>query len=269
MILAGLYYGSKPDMAKYFMPFLEEFQTFEDNFVQLEISDQLISFQPVILSVCVDLPAKSSVQQIMQYNGYHACTYCHHEGNSIVDQSTGNRKCVRYGKCAPVQMRTHEETIPIMSCFIQNCEMKPRQGIKGFSCMVGVPRFNVIYGFSIDYMHNVLLGVMRLLLSLWTESTGKAYYVQPKNLLILNDRILALKPCQFISRKPQGLKKGGSYKANELRTLLLYYLPVCLRGILSKTYLDHFIECNLQFAAAIHQSRIVKRSRSKIRLVCQ
>lgn len=43
-----------------------------------------------------------------------------------------------------------------------------------------------------------------------------------------------------IKRKPRSLEERKNYKANEISGMLLYYLRVCLNGILPKRYLDNF-----------------------------
>lgn len=54
------------------------------------------------------------------------------------------------------------------------------------------------------------------------------------------ERIANIKPIREISRKPGPVSKLSDYKANEYRTLLLYYLRFCLSGLLNKKYVDHF-----------------------------
>ena len=52
-------------------------------------------------------------------------------------------------------------------------------GVKGSSVMLSLPGFDIIKSFPIDYMHCVLLGVVRRLLSSWFGSThhGKEWLV--------------------------------------------------------------------------------------------
>lgn len=46
-------------------------------------------------------------------------------------------------------------------------KVSPVLGVKGLSWFNYLPHFNIIRGVAIDYMHCVLLGVMKMFLSLW------------------------------------------------------------------------------------------------------
>lgn len=51
---------------------------------------------------------------------------------------------------------------------------------------------------------------------------------------------MKIKPTSDISRRPGPILERAKYKANELRTLLLYYLPHSLTGLLPKSYVENF-----------------------------
>ncbi len=46
----------------------------------------------------------------------------------------------------------------------------PQNGVKGLSMLFVLPLFNIVSGFVPDYMHSVLLGVCRQLMSLWLDT---------------------------------------------------------------------------------------------------
>lgn len=101
----------------------------------------------------------------------------------------------------------------------------------------------MIRGVGIDYMHGALLGVVKLLLSLWLN---KAYHKDPwslsKQLKEIDARYLHMKPPSCITRLPRSIVANfGHLKASELRTFLLFYSIPCLYGILPEDYLQHFI----------------------------
>lgn len=56
----------------------------------------------------------------------------------------------------------------------------------------------------------------------------------------MNKRILAIKPNREVNRKPRSLESRSKFKASEFRSMLLYYLPVCLPGCVSDVYVKHF-----------------------------
>lgn len=108
--------------------------------------------------------------------------------------------------------------------------------------MVAFQNFDIISGFCLDYMHCVLLGVVRNMIDFWcaTQNHSQPFYINTQKKKTLDKRLLALKPHLEFSRKPQSLEYRASFKANQLRSLLLYYLPICLNDILKKKYIDHF-----------------------------
>lgn len=108
--------------------------------------------------------------------------------------------------------------------------------------MVSLPEFNIIRGFGIDYMHCVLLGVVRGLLKMWTspQLQRRFFGIDKYGQLRLSNRISSIKPLREFSRMPRSLKELSDFKANEFRSLLLYYLPICLKGVLPQKYVEHF-----------------------------
>ena len=50
-------------------------------------------------------------------------------------------------------------------------------GVKGLTEVYLLQRFDIIEGFSCDYMHSCILGVTRQFVFLWCESTGIPYYL--------------------------------------------------------------------------------------------
>lgn len=108
--------------------------------------------------------------------------------------------------------------------------------------MVAFEHFNIINSISVEYMHCCLLGVKRQILNLFLNPkfSGKDFYISPKSRQILNQRIMAIKPPSYIVRKPRSLDERSNFKASEYRFLLLYYLPVCLSGLVQNMYVQHF-----------------------------
>lgn len=245
IILAGMYYGPhKPDMQKFFEPLISEFESFEMNKMDFTVNGVMRTFEPVITMCTVDLPAKSEVQQIKQYNGKSSCTYCKHPGIKIPNTSFN---LYRYGKVDPPPLpRTNIETLKTMQAIMESKLSTPTaDGIKGVSCLTSLYGFDIIKGFGIDYMHCILLGVMKKLLSFWIDSSHseEPFYIAPDQKEILNKKILSITPTSVIKRLPRSIYCHSTLKANELRALLLYYLPVCLPGhFKSNVYYKHFMK---------------------------
>lgn len=238
VLTIGLYYGErKPNCMKYFEPFVHELKILADRGITLTIDKETYVFVPFVTHCVVDLPAKRMLQCIKQYNGRNACTYCTHPGCDV--NISIKKKVIRYTNI-PYAPRTDIETLKGMNK--KSFDSANRDGIMGISCLVSLPKFKIITGFGIDYMHCVDLGVVRKLLNFFVNSKyhKKPFYLNKEKLALLDQKLLSIKPISEISRKPRSIKNRCDYKANEFRSILLYYFPVCLINVLPSEYVEHF-----------------------------
>lgn len=98
-----------------------------------------------------DTMAKCKIQSKVQFNGHDGCSYCHHPGIIV-------HRTIKYQHVPNISSRNEAETLKIMkSCLKTQSVIK---GFKGCSPLVRLPFFNIIDGLAIDYMHNVLLGML-------------------------------------------------------------------------------------------------------------
>lgn len=109
----------------------------------------------------------------------------------------------------------------------------PVQGFKGPSPLINLPGFDIVWGFTPDYMHCVLLGVARQFTELWLSNVGEDYYIgSPQLLNKIDQRLCGIKPPQCLSRLPRTLNLRKFWKAMEWQQWLLYFSLPCLDGIL-------------------------------------
>lgn len=104
-----------------------------------------------------------------------------------------------------------------------------------------VSNFGGITSVPLDYMHLVLLGVMKKLLRLWIMGPLKTR-LSSSNFNKISKKLLTLLStlCDF-ARKPRSLKNFSHWKATEFRTFLLYTGPLALKNILPKEWYENFI----------------------------
>jgi hypothetical protein len=119
---------------------------------------------------------------------------------------------------------------------------KTSHGIKGPSPMISFENFDCVNSFTIDYMHCILLGVLKHLLSKWFKSSNKkkAYYIG-KCIKEIEKRLRKNKKPKEITRRPVDIHDFAQWKANQGRAFLLYYGYGALKGILPEKYLNHFM----------------------------
>lgn len=238
LIIGAHFATKKPNMSDFFEPFLKELRAIiENGGIRIEHNGKMHQFMPLIVSACCDLPAKSDVQGLTGHAGQYACGYCLHPGVPI---KSGKTTTYRYvdGSYEP---RTHKKFIETYQNQKQMVFGKSIKGIRKVSCFVAVKHFDMVDGFSIDHMH-LELNMMRKLFSLWLDSVNhkQPYYIKPKNQILLSKRLVEIKPVCEITRKPRSIFSRADFKANEYRSLLLFYLPFALNGLLSARYVQHF-----------------------------
>ncbi len=83
MVLAGLWFGSEPDVSTYFKPMIEEIKSFERDPLNIQINDETVELKVMPLVFPVDSPARSMLQEVKQFNGYFGCSFCLHPGIHI------------------------------------------------------------------------------------------------------------------------------------------------------------------------------------------
>ncbi len=124
----------------------------------------------------------------------------------------------------------------------ENPDVMPLQGIKGLSPMIAFEHFNCVRSYCIDYMHNVLLGVLKHLLNKWLDAKFKkeAFYIG-NFIATIEERLRSNKQPKEMTRLPTNIAKYGQWKASQCRSFLLYYGYGALDGILPDLYLNHFL----------------------------
>ena len=143
--------------------------------------------------------------------------------------------------------RTHEQTLKFASeAFKQSAQDGTKhsvKGVRGYSWFMFVPKFDIIRGVAIDYMHSTLLGVVKMLLTLRSDKSYKSEPWSVSNRMKeIEVRYMKINPPSCITRLPRSLIANFAHlKASELRTFLLFYSIPCLYGILPQRYFQHYI----------------------------
>lgn len=248
IIVTTLYYGRvKPDVAKLLYHLSNEMSKLAEEKITFYRSGTIYHCLPTVVNCSADLPARSMLSGLKLFNGSFACTLCLHPGVSVTDHL--NNKYIRYIKVNPTPSeRTHKSIVNAVEKMSSNYSTKKKsiEGLTNIPPMILFDGFDLSKSFSIDYMHNILLGIMKLLLNFWLGShrlCKKSPYFKPMTTSqrqCLNERLLALKPYERITRKPTSILDRAFYKATEYKQLLLFYLPVGLEGLIEKKKLEHF-----------------------------
>lgn len=265
-LVAGIWFGAHdPEMSALLHPFIEDAKRLsESGFTWTSYEGETVTSKMLVLNCVLDSVAKPKVQGTMQFNAHFGCNYCIHPG-VMIDEHPQPRYSMplddfdvninddyesEYNvtwcdpktqevQTASVKDRSDESMRKVMFDIQKKKVKGPVQGVVACSPLYPILYFNLVFGFTLDYMHAVLIGVCKLVTGLWLESTDKMPYFIGNRMQELNDRMKHIKPPSSISRRPRSMKDYKMWKANEWRAFLLYYSLPCLVGILPPVYLKH------------------------------
>lgn len=188
-----------------------------------------------LVQLLADAPAKSECLNIIGHNGYYSCTKCEVRGKFI------NGKMSYFDFGAPFRTNT--------SFRLQNNE----EHHNGRSIFEELDYFDMISDIPLDYMHVVLLGVMKKLLKIWFIDVGEFKHGQLDRQKISEriEKINETIPIDF-QRKLRSLTFIPRYKASELRSFLLYYGPIVLKNVLKNELYENFMKLHVAMKICVN-----------------
>ena len=233
VVLAGLWFGAQePAMSIFLKPFVEQTKSLALNGVSWRKNGSIVNSKIVGICCCVDSKARPTMQNTTQFNGYFGCGFCLHPGTLVERQ-------VKY-TVTPTVYADREAKTMLLDMEQAVAQNKSVRGVKGPSPLINMPYFDIVWGFVPDYMHSVLLGVIRQLTELLLNSSDQPYYIgSPNTMRMLENRMKEIKPPHLITRLPRPLAECKYWKASEWRAWLLYYSLPVLNGILKPCYVKH------------------------------
>lgn len=219
--VVGAFAGnSKPTSSNDFLrAFVEELQTLLLH--GLTINDSVV--QVKLEAIICDAPARAFITMTKGHGGYSGCPKCTVEGSYL------------QGRVVFLDM-----DCPLRTDFSFR-QQDDSEHHKGESILFDLP-IDSVHDLPLDYMHLVLLGVVKKLLSLWT-SGPLAVRLGPLQRHTFNENSELLRPCipcEF-PRRSRGLDEIDRWKAVEFRLLLFYTGPLLLKSCLPVQLYEHFL----------------------------
>lgn len=245
MMLAALWSGpSKPRLESLFKPVVNCLEKLHDTGFVWVNNGRLVTTKVYMCLVTCDSVARPLLQNFKQFNGHYGCGFCYNEG-TVVEKGLGYVRSYVEPEGGKPPERTHAEIMTHAQMAVEQCSCV--FGVKGPSILALVPGFNLSFGFVPEYMHSVLLGVVRQFLFLWFDSTShsKPYYLGRK-ISDIDNTLLEIKPPSTIKRLPRSLTYRKYWKASEWRNFLLFYSPIVLKPYFPREFFRHW--CLLVFA---------------------
>lgn len=235
LLLAGLWFDRKCSIQIFLSAISTQLKRLESEGFTWTDKGNAIHHTRVFTLLCVaDAPMRASIQQMKQYNGFYGCGYCEHPGTRFSGRTVYDYK-------EEVNLRSASETKWI-SENLPNLSVNDRKGVKGINRLATLAQIDVIRSFPPDYLHAVLLGVVRQLMTLWFASTHhrKPWYIGT-SLELIDTMLVQLKPTHDIRRRPRSLKEMKYWRASEYKHFLLFWGPIVLRDVLPATFYNHFL----------------------------
>lgn len=247
IMLCGLYVGKKdPNQLLFLQPFVDEANKLVDEGFSWKHRERLVHSKVLPLCAIVDSVARFQILNMQSFHAYYGCTYCYQK-----QKPTAPRKRRFDVRDDVAEERTFASTYDdAVKAYERRSFAKPEdrqwRGVKGPSVLMGLSHFNLIWGFSIDFMHAVLLGIAKTHMKLMFESSRRKYWLHESDRYaiadIFNDidkRLLNIKPTTGITRVPRSISMWKLWKASEWRAWLLFYCIPCLVGLVKTKYLLH------------------------------
>lgn len=156
-------------------------------------------FQVRLERVVCDTPARSFVKATKGHNAYYACERCNQKGRYL-------RGRVKFPKIQNVQLRDN----------LSFRSKRNQAHHNASSPFLRMQNLDMVFSFPLDYMHLVLLGVMKRLLKMWTQDLVRSpHRINDSKKERINKALLAIRkllPSEF-ERKSRSLKDVGTWKA--------------------------------------------------------
>ena len=238
IIIAGISVGeSKPNFDIFLEPIINELKELE---LGINIENKFIRF--FVLTGVYDKPARADLLNIINSNGFNSCLKCLQVGTSI-----GNRRVYEFDKKNPTGP---ERSKLLYAEHVSEAEKYKTivHGIKGRCILSHLKYYHPIKNSCIDYMHSVLLGVIKTFFKYWFEGDGSQPYSLKKYMQVIDNRLLRIKPPSYVSNAPRSIYSWNKWRAHEFLTFIIYYLLPVFHKIVphniyvNLTKLEVFIE---------------------------
>ena len=238
MILWGVWQGiGKPNMTMFLTPLVKDLNRLYTEGTKLKLNGREVVCKAKLVLVTMDLQARASVLHMTQHNGEFPCCFCMEQGQ-VVKSGKGHTRMFKYRENGSV-VRT-DLSVRNDSKMAQQ-QKKRINGFTGESVLLYLNDFSLVSNVTIDYMHGILLGVMKKLLTMWTDTkdSEKCFYIG-KHMKEIDKIMKKIHPPYMMSRLPRKLSAMAHWKASEFRSWLLFYAIPCLKGKLADVHLIHF-----------------------------
>ena len=231
VFLVGLFFGDgKPNNVSEFL------NKFTDELVSMDRSMKIndVDCSVLVESIICDAPARAYVKGIKYPGGHYACDRCTVKGDHDMKSFGGTRY---------FEIDCDERTDHSFRSQQHSYHHRER-------CPLDVLDINLIRDFPLDYMHLVLLGVVRRVLKMWFPDARQkkhAYFdvhaLRAGKAQVAIRRIVRCGKSSAVEfqRRPRSFADLNNFKATEFRCIVLYLFPfIFFKLFVNQFVYDHF-----------------------------
>ena len=177
-----------------------------------------VTYSVEIHSIVCDAPARQFIKCIKPHTGYDSCEKCTVRGVYVKGKG----------------VRFLENDSELRTDYTFRAKMHASHHLPTLESPLCEIKIDMIKDFPLDYMHLVLLGIVRRFLRLWlgiSKVKGSGFKkLNPSQIAKMSRRHVVSSltvPSEF-QRRPRSFSFAGVFKASEFRTFLCYTSPLVL-----------------------------------------
>lgn len=242
IVITSVWYdtNSKPLRNTFLQPFCQKLNECFHNAISWihPLTKKVHTSKIVAPLIIADAPARAQIQNILSFNGKFGCNIC----------EIKTRRCTKIAGRKSVRVYTFREEASKLRCrktikkqakaaITRN--VNHVKGVKGRSIISILPLLDLSTCVMPEYMHSILLGVVKQFFNLWFCKKGNwniNKYVEE-----IDDFLLNIRPPYFFNRMPRSITLHGFFKASEYYNWILYYSVPALVNYLPDKYFQHWL----------------------------
>lgn len=184
-----------------------------------------------ILAVIADAPKRAVLKDVEGHTSFLGCGMCQVVATSMALQHT------RKPDTSKLVWHNHFAAAPKTDEWHRQClkDNVPKKvcGIKGWSMLLDIPGFDMMYGVLPEYMHSMCLGTVQQVFELTFKTSqaprlfSRAQFPRIHLAKLHNELNTVLVPREF-SRRARSMEIGV-WKAEEYRNLILFFFPAVIK----------------------------------------
>ncbi|KAK3931920.1 Leu/Ile/Val-binding protein-like protein 6 [Frankliniella fusca] len=244
-ILAGVYAGPKdPSELNFMKPFVDALNALSSTGIKWIYNGEEVT--SIVIPICcvVDSVARCQLLNYHNYAGRYGCTFCYKMTEYVT--KTGSRyPLIADETPEPRTRESYKEDLQGL-CWQRNLINRAHRRVKGACNLTFLNHFSMFDSLVVDYMHCMLLGIVKKHTELILEERKMWLHESDDNIGVksvtdlIDERISSLQSSTAVVRELRPITDHSLWRASEWRLWALFYFVPCLKGLLKDKHIAHF-----------------------------